>query len=97
MLGLIERNGTGVDPADPCKTQKLWSKAADQGLYAALISYPRDVMKGVYADCKVTFDKAQIKSHLDKAAAIVGNQGGYYERLLMEDLQDQYSVWAKAN
>jgi TPR repeat protein len=97
VLGLIERNGSGVDPADPCKTQKLWSKAADAGLYSALVSYPRDVMKGLYADCKVKFDKAQIKTYLDKANAIAGNQGGYYERLLMEDLQDQYSVWAKAN
>lgn len=97
VLGLIERNGSGVDPADPCKTQKLWSKAADAGLYSALVSYPRDVMKGLYADCKVTFDKAQIKTYLGKANDIASNQGGYYERLLMEDLRDQYDVWAKAN
>jgi TPR repeat protein len=97
VLGLIERNGSGVDPADPCKTEKLWAKAADAGLYSALVSYPRDVMKGLYSSCGVTFDKAKIKAYLGKANDIATNQGGYYERLLMEDLRDQYDVWAKAD
>jgi hypothetical protein len=73
---------------DACKVEDLWFKSANQGRFAALVSYPHHVMNNKFAGCKVQATPAQIDAYLAKAK---GAADGYYQTLLAQTLTEDYA------
>lgn len=73
---------------DYCQALPLWQDAAEHGHYASQVSVVRDYLRGKYGKCGVKFDLAKLRGYL---AAANEQAKTYYERILIEYLQEQFA------
>ena len=83
VLGYLYDEGMQGLPKDACAAADLWHGAADQGLMAALISFPHHVVRGRFDGCDITVDHETLKSMLARAQA---SGPDYYQRMIITDL-----------
>jgi hypothetical protein len=74
-------------PSDICLTERYWLAAARAGRQAARVSYVRHVLKGRFASCTIQASATEMRALLATAA---GEARDFYERLLIEDLTDEF-------
>ena len=48
VLGYVIDTGQGGTTKDACKVEDLWFKSAKQGRFAAEVSYPHHVVRGMF-------------------------------------------------
>lgn len=95
VMGYIVDGGQGGVKKDACRVEDLWVKSARQGRFAAEISYPHHAMRGLFKDCKMQAGTAEMEAFLAKAKT---QAGGYYERLLVSMLLEEFAAYkAKQN
>lgn len=81
VLGLLTaREG------DLCGAERLYRRAADQGLKSARLTYVNDVVAGRYDGCEETASHETLRSYLTGAASQID---GYYEQLFLQGLERQ--------
>ena len=83
VLGYLYDEGMQGLPKDPCTAAQLWHGAANQGLMAALISFPHHVVRGHFASCRITVDQEALRFMLGRAQALGPD---YYQRMIITDL-----------
>jgi hypothetical protein len=93
VLGYIIDEALQGLKREPCKTEDLWFKSANQGRFAAQVSYPHHVMNARFQGCKLQADAKTIDGYLDKAKA---QADGYYQQLLVKTLTADYARFKTA-
>jgi hypothetical protein len=88
VLGYIIDEALQGLKREPCKTEDLWFKSANQGRFAALVSYPHHVMNAKFEGCKLQAGPAVIDGYLAKAKT---SADGYYQQLLVKTLTADYA------
>ena len=77
----------GLETQPQAETESpLWRDAAERGLSASQVSVVRDYLRGKYGKCGVKFDRAKLNGFLTAANQKAAT---YYERILIEYLQEQ--------
>ncbi|MBL8628674.1 MAG: hypothetical protein JNM81_03530 [Rhodospirillaceae bacterium] len=87
VLGYITDEGLQGVKREPCKVEDLWYKSANQGRFAALVSYPHHVINANFTGCKIQATPAEIEAYLAKAKETAK---GYYQTLLVQTLTADY-------
>jgi hypothetical protein len=94
VLGYTIDTGQAGLKKEPCKVEDLWVKSARQGRFAARVSYPHHVMRGMFKGCKQQADHAEMQGFLDAAK----KQGeDYYQRLLVSMLMEEFTAYKAKN
>lgn len=75
---------------DHCKTVKLWQRAARYQRLAALISLPRQYIRGDFATCDLDISAAELRAYLERARTVSDD---YYVGMLVMDLLDELDRW----
>lgn len=88
VLGYIIDEALQGVKRDACKVEDLWFKSANQGRFAALVSYPHHVINAKFAGCKQQASVAQIDEYL---AAAKKKADGYYQTLLVQTLTEDFA------
>ena len=83
VLGYLYDEGMQGLTEDPCRAAALWRSAAQQGLLAALLSFPHHVLRGRFETCEIAMDKDELRSMLQRAQ---GMEPDYYQRMIIRDL-----------
>jgi len=83
VLGYLYDEGMQGLPADPCAAAPLWRSAAQQGLMAALLSFPHHVVHGRFDTCEINPDKDELRSMLQKAQTMGPD---YYQWMIIKDV-----------
>ncbi len=83
VLGYLYDEGMQRLTQDPCAAAALWRGAAQQGLMAALLSFPHHVLRGRFDTCEITADNNALRSMLQQAQDM---QPGYSQRMIIQDL-----------
>lgn len=73
-------------PKDFCIVERYWRESARAGRQAARISYIRHSLNGRFAACPQRADLPELRTLLDAATKEARD---YYERLLVEDLNEK--------
>lgn len=84
VIGFLYFTGTTIDEKNPCKTVKMWRRAAELGRMAAQVALPRHYMRGDFASCGVDVPTSELASYLDAADAQTSD---FYTSMLIEDLK----------
>lgn len=87
VLGYITDEGLQGVKRDACKVEGLWYKSANQGRFAALVSYPHHVINNKFSGCKIQATTSEIDAYLAKAKETAK---GYYQTLLVSALIADY-------
>lgn len=95
VLGYITDEALQGVVRDVCKVEDLWVKSARQGRFAAQVSYPRHVMDGKFASCKIQANNAEIAEFLDKATKGAG-LFGYYAEILAAQMTKDFAAYRAA-
>jgi hypothetical protein len=90
VYGYIVDNGFGGVAKEPCKVEDYWVKSARQGRFASRVSYPHHVVRGLFKGCTQQAYTAEMQGYLDAAAK---QADGYYERLLVSMLQEEFAAF----
>ncbi len=93
VLGYIIDEALQGLKREPCKIEDLWFKSANQGRFAAQVSYPHHVMNALFQGCKLQADSKAIDGYLEKAKA---QADGYYQQLLVKTLTSDYARFKSA-
>ncbi len=94
VLGYIIDEALQGLKREPCKTEDLWFKSANQGRFAAQVSYPHHVMNKMFEGCKQQATPATIDAYLAKAKTAAS---GYYQQLLVKTLTSDYARFKAKN
>jgi hypothetical protein len=89
VYGALISNRRENAPRDMCLVEQYWLKSARAGRQAARISYVRHVLKGRFDGCRIQASKEEMSRLLSSAAA---DARDYYERLLIEDLNEKLAA-----
>lgn len=90
VYGYIIDNGFGGVAKDSCKVEDYWVKSARQGRFASRVSYPHHVVRGLFKGCTQQANTDEMQGFLDAAAK---QADGYYERLLVSMLQEEFAAF----
>jgi hypothetical protein len=85
VYGLLISRERAAAPRDICIAEPYWLKSARQGRQAARVSYVHHVVRGRFARCPVQASNDEMRGFLASAAKDADN---YYEKILIEDLQE---------
>jgi len=83
VLGYLYDEGMQGLTKDPCAAATLWQGAAEQGLMAALLSFPHHVLRGRFDTCEISASPAELRSMLQQAQSMGPD---YYQRMIITDL-----------
>ena len=83
VLGYLYDEGMQGLTEDPCAAASLWQGAAQQGLMAALLSFPHHVLRGRFDTCQINAEKDELRAMLQQAQTMGPD---YYQRMIIRDL-----------
>ncbi len=89
VIGYLYFLGQTIEQ-DHCKTVELWQRAARYQRLAALISLPRQYIRGDFEACEVNISAAELRAYLERARTVSGD---YYVGMLVTDLLDELDRW----
>jgi hypothetical protein len=87
VYGAMVSNHREHAPADMCVAERYWLASARAGRQAARISYVRHTLKGRFDGCPNRASRQELGELLATASVQAKD---YYERLLVEDLQEKF-------
>jgi hypothetical protein len=90
VYGYIVDNGFAGVTKEPCLVEDYWVKSARQGRMAARISYPHHVVRGLFKGCTQQANNDEMQGFLDAA---VKQADGYYEKLMVSMLQEEFATF----
>jgi TPR repeat protein len=90
VLGYIIDTGQGGMTKDPCRVEDLWVASARQGRFAAQVSYPHHVMRGLFKGCTQQATTEEMQAFLDGAKKQADD---YYQRLLVSMLMEEFTAY----
>ena len=90
VMGYIFDTAQGGMTKDPCKVEDLWVKSARQGRFAARVSYPHHVMRGLFKGCTQQAGNDEIQGFLDAAKKQAED---YYQRVLVSMLMEELNAY----
>jgi hypothetical protein len=67
----------------------LWLRSARQGRFAALVSYPHHVVRGMFDDCDVSATKEEMAGFLETAKGMASD---YYRRTWTADVTADFEA-----
>jgi hypothetical protein len=85
VVGYIHLFGLNEAPKDVCKAGDLIRRSALKGRHAGLVGFPHWALQGVFKDCPVAQDKAEMRAFLEAAKPM--SKGDYYQILLIESVE----------
>lgn len=95
VIGYLHLLGINKARKDVCKAGELIRKAAIYGRLAGQVGFPRYATQGLFDDCPVQKDPAEMLEFLDAATE---QASGYYEDMLIETLREDVKArWPKGN
>lgn len=94
VLGYIYDDGLQGVTQDRCKAEKLWLRSARQGRFAALVSYPHHVVRGMFDDCNVQASTAEMTGFLETAKGMASD---YYRRMWTADVTADFAAYQQRN
>ncbi|MDG2320140.1 MAG: hypothetical protein P8L79_07780 [Rhodospirillaceae bacterium] len=89
VLGYIYDGGLQNVAQDRCKAEKLWLRSARQGRFAALVSYPHHVVRGMFDDCDVSATNEEMAGFLETAKGMASD---YYRRTWTADVTADFEA-----
>lgn len=93
VMGALISNNRPDTSGDMCEAEMWWAKSAKAGRLAAQVSYVRHTTKGLFDGCDPHATIEDMTGFLDNVRENGGN--GYYLRLLVADLAEDLSVYAR--
>lgn len=93
VMGALISNKRPDTSGDMCEAEMWWAKSAKAGRLAAQVSYVRHTTKGMFKGCAAHATTADMAAFLDNVRTNGGN--GYYLRLLIADLTEDLTVYAR--
>lgn len=92
VLGYVYDGGLQGITQDRCKAEDLWLRSARQGRFAALVSYPHHVIRGLFDDCGVQASNEEMAGFLETAKGMASD---YYRRMWTADVTADFEKYAK--
>jgi TPR repeat protein len=89
VVGYIYDGGLQGITQDRCKAEELWLRSARQGRFAALVSYPHHVVRGMFDDCDVSATKEEMAGFLETAKGMASD---YYRRTWTADVTADFEA-----
>jgi hypothetical protein len=90
VVGYIMVTGWSGNPKNPCLGGELIRRSALAGRKAGLVGFPHYVVNGVFKECAVVQDKAELQSFLERAKPQIK---GFYEEMMLTDLTARVAAW----
>jgi len=87
VVGYLYLTGLNKNPKDVCRAGELIRESAQQGRLAGQVGYVRYALQGLFDDCPVRKDPAEMLEFLAAARKQIG--GDYYQGLLVDVLEEQ--------
>ena len=94
VVGYLYLTGLNKNPQDVCRAGELIRKSAQQGRLAGQVGFVRYALQGLFDDCPVRRESAEMLEFLAAAREQIG--GNYYQRLLVEVLEEQVRARAES-
>lgn len=94
VLGYIYDGGLQGVAQDRCKAEALWLRSARQGRFAALVSYPHHVVRGMFDDCNVQASNEEMTDFLETAKGMASD---YYRRMWTADVAADFAAYQEGN
>lgn len=91
VLGYLIDNGLQGIAKDPCRVEDLWLRSARAGRFAAQVSYPHHLTRGLFKGCNSQASSEEMRGFLQAAASRAGNN--YYQSLLVSILQGELEAF----
>ena len=89
VLGYVIDTGQGGTTKDACKVEDLWFKSAKQGRFAAEVSYPHHVVRGMFKGCKQQASNEDMQGWIDAAKKQAAD---YYQKLLVSMIVEEFNA-----
>ena len=90
VLGYIYDGGLQGVEQDRCKAESLWLRSARQGRFAALVSYPHHVVRGLFDGCAVSASADEMARFLETAKGMASD---YYRRMWTADVTADFAAY----
>ncbi|MFL2771098.1 MAG: hypothetical protein ACJZ9F_08810 [Rhodospirillaceae bacterium] len=90
VLGYIYDGGLQGIEQDRCKAESLWLRSARQGRFAALVSYPHHIVRGLFDVCDVQVSYVEIADFLEMAKSMASD---YYQRIWTADVTADFKKY----
>jgi len=90
VLGYIYDGGLQGVEQDRCKTESLWLRSARQGRFAALVSYPHHVTRGLFDGCEIGASADEMTTFLETAKGMASD---YFRRMWTADVTADFAAY----
>lgn len=94
VLGYIYDGGLQGVTQDRCKAEALWLRSARQGRFAALVSYPHHVVRGLFDACDIQASNEEMAGFLETAKGMASD---YYRRMWTADVTADFAAYQEGN
>ncbi len=90
VLGYVIDTGQAGQAKDACKVEDLWFKSAQQGRFAAEVSYPHHIVRGMFKGCKQHASNEDMQRWIESAKKQATD---YYQRLLVSMVTEEFTAY----